>query len=174
VEEVAGNDLLLGVVGARLPGVKVNFKPFAEDRLIVAAALGNPLPAKITLAELCTLPFIIRERGSGTRKSLEMLLARQRYTLDQFNICATLGSSAAVKEAIKADLGVSVISRHAVKDELEMGTIRELEVAGWSMTRSFYVVTSPRRTLPHHYQIFLNRLLSSTGGGSPIIADTDG
>ena len=161
VEEVAGNGLLIGIVGAKLPGVKLNYQPFAEDQLILAAAAANRAPAQITMEELCQLPFIVRERGSGTRKSLEMLLARQRYTLDQFNICATLGSSAAVKEAIKADLGVSVISKHAVLDELERGTIREIEVTGWSMMRSFFVVTSPKRTLPHHYQVFLNRLLHS-------------
>ena len=159
VEEVAGNGLLIGIVGAKLPGVKLTYRPFAEDQLILAAAIDNPAPAQITMEDLCKLPFIVRERGSGTRKSLEMLLARQRYTLDQFNICATLGSSAAVKEAIKADLGVSVISRHAVLDELKSGTVREIEVAGWAMTRSFYVVTSPKRTLPNHYQLFLDRLL---------------
>lgn len=161
VEEVAGNGLLIGIVGAKLPGVKLNYQPFAEDQLILAAAAANQTLSQITMEELCQLPFIVRERGSGTRKSLEMLLARQRYTLDQFNICATLGSSAAVKEAIKADLGVSVISKHAVLDELERGTIREIEVTGWSMMRSFFVVTSPKRTLPHHYQVFLNRLLKN-------------
>lgn len=161
VEEVAGNGLLIGIVGAKLPGVKLNYQPFAEDQLILAAAAANPAPSQITMEELCQLPFIVRERGSGTRKSLEMLLARQRYTLDQFNICATLGSSAAVKEAVKADLGVSVISKHAVLDELERGTIREIEVTGWSMMRSFFVVTSPKRTLPHHYQMFLSRLLKN-------------
>ena len=160
VEEVAGNGLLIGIVGAKLPGVKLNYQHFAEDQLILAAAAANQTLSQITMEELCQLPFIVRERGSGTRKSLEMLLARQRYTLDQFNICATLGSSAAVKEAIKADLGVSVLSKHAVLDELERGTIREIEVTGWSMMRSFFVVTSPKRTLPHHYQVFLNRLLS--------------
>lgn len=159
VEEVAGNGLLLGIVGAKLPGVKLSYQPFADDQLILAAAATNPAPEKIAMEELCQLPFIVRERGSGTRKSLELLLARQRYSLDQFNICATLGSSAAVKEAVKADLGVSVISRHAVRDELDYGAIREIEVVGLAMTRSFYIVTSPKRTLPHHYQVFLDRLL---------------
>jgi DNA-binding transcriptional LysR family regulator len=158
-EAVAGNDLLIGVVGAKIPGPKVNYRPFAEDQLILAAAVANPVPAQITMAELCTLPFIIRERGSGTRKSIEKLLARQHYSLDQLNICATLGSSAAVKEAIKADLGVSVVSRHAVGDELAYGTIREIAVTGMTMQRSFFIVTSPKRTLPNHYQVFLQRLL---------------
>ena len=161
VDAVAENDLLIGVVGAKIPTAKLLFQAFAEDELILAAAGNNPLPGEITMADLGKLPFIIRERGSGTRKTIESLLARQHSSLDQLNICATLGSSAAVKEAVKANLGVSVISRHAVRDELQCGTIRELKVGGLAMERSFYVVTSPKRTLPNHYQEFLKRLLDT-------------
>lgn len=113
------------------------------------------------MKELSDLPFIVRERGSGTRKSTESLLAQQHHTLNQLNICATLGSSAAVKEAIKANLGVSVISRHAIHDELLNGKIREIHIPGLTMKRNFYVVTPTKRTLPNHYQELLKRLLKA-------------
>jgi len=162
VEAVAGNELLLGVVGAKLTTSKLQYQPFAEDELILAAAECNPVPGEITAKELTKLPFIVRERGSGTRKSTEALLAQQQQTLNQLNICATLGSSAAVKEAIKANLGVSVISRHAIQDELVSGKIKEIHMPGLTMKRNFYVVTPLRRTLPRHYQELLKRLLSSS------------
>ncbi|MFH0784267.1 MAG: selenium metabolism-associated LysR family transcriptional regulator [Pseudomonadota bacterium] len=161
VEAVAENELFIGIVGAKIPAAKLLFRPFTEDELILAAAGSNPLPGEITMADLCKLPFIVRERGSGTRKSIESLLARQHSSLDQLTICATLGSSAAVKEAVKADLGVSVISRSAVRDELQNGTVREITVAGLTMKRNFYIVTSPKRTLPNQYQEFIKRLLDS-------------
>lgn len=161
VEAVAGNELLLGVVGAKIATAKLQYQPFAEDELILAAANSNPVPSEITMKELGKLPFIVRERGSGTRKSTESLLAQQHQTLNQLNICATLGSSAAVKEAIKANLGVSVISRHAIQDELLSGKIREIRIPGLTMKRNFYVVTPTRRTLPNHYQELLKRLLKS-------------
>ncbi len=159
VEAVAGNELLLGVVGAKIATAKLNYQPFAEDELILAAAKNNPVPSEITMKELDKLPFIVRERGSGTRKSTESLLAQQHQSLNQLNICATLGSSAAVKEAIKANLGVSVISRHAIQDELLSGKIKQIHIPGLTMKRTFYVVTPARRTLPHHYQELLKRLL---------------
>jgi len=161
VEAVAGNELLLGVVGAKIAKAKLQYQPFAEDELILAAASNNPVTSQITMKELSKLPFIVREQGSGTRKSTESLLAQQHHTLNQLNICATLGSSAAVKEAIKANLGISVISRHAIQDELLNGKIREIHIPGLSMKRNFYVVTSTRRTLPNHYQELKKRLLSS-------------
>ena len=162
VEAVAANDILIGVVGAKIPTARLLFQPFAEDELILAAFGSDPFPPEISIAELCRLPFIIRERGSGTRKTIEALLSQHHCALEQLNICATLGSSAAVKEAIKANLGVSVISRHAVRDELQSGTIKEIAVTGLTMQRSFFVVTSPKRTLPSQYQEFLKRLLGSS------------
>lgn len=161
VEAVAGNELLLGVVGAKSTTSKLLYQPFAEDELILAAADNCTVASEITMKELSKLPFIVRERGSGTRKSTESLLAQQHHTLNQLNICATLGSSAAVKEAIKANLGVSVISRHAIGDELLSGKIREIHIPGLTMKRNFYVITPSRRTLPNHYQELLKRLLKS-------------
>jgi DNA-binding transcriptional LysR family regulator len=160
VDAVANSELLIGVVGAKIPGAGLLFQPFAEDELILVAAAARPIPTAIAMTELDKLPFIVRERGSGTRKSIEALLGQQQFTLDRFNICATLGSSASVKEAVKADLGVSILSRHAVRDELANGTIKEIQVAGLAMKRNFYVVTPRKRTQPNHYQMFLKRLLN--------------
>lgn len=159
-ESVAANKLLLGVVGARNTSSKLKYQPFLEDELILAVAGNSSIPAHISMKELCALAFIVREQGSGTRQSTELLLARQEYTLDQFNICATLGSSAAVKEAIKANLGVSVISKYAVREELKNGRVKQIQVTGLTLKRKFYIVTSTRRTLPNHYAKFLDALLS--------------
>jgi len=159
VDAVAENELLFGVVGAKIPVAGLVFQPFIEDELILAAAAANPVPPSISMETLHSLPFIVRERGSGTRKSIEALLGQQRQSFEQFNICATLGSSSAVKEAIKADLGLSIISRHAVRDELLQGSIKEVDVSGLTMKRNFFVVTSRKRTQPNHYQLFLERLL---------------
>lgn len=158
-ETVAANELFLGVVGAKNPSSKLQYQLFIEDELILAAAGSSSIPARISTRELCTLPFIVREMGSGTRQSTELLLARQEHTLDMLNVCATLGSSGAVKESVKANLGVSVISKLAVQEELASGKIKQVEVAGIALKRDFYIVTSTLRTLPNHYAQFLKRLL---------------
>lgn len=158
VEAVAGNELFIGVVGAKTTSPKLHYQPFAEDELVLAVSGGSQVNPEISMTELCNLPFILRERGSGTRKTIEILLAAQHFRIEQLNVCATLGSSAAVKEAIKAGLGVSVISRHAIRDELLTGAIKEVTVTGLAKQRNFFIVTSAKRTLPHHYQEFCKRL----------------
>lgn len=104
----------------------------------------------------------MREEGSGTRKSMEALLIKQGFNPKTLSICATLGSSEAVKEAIKSNLGVSIISIHAVQEELENGQLKEIAIDNINMKRLFYIVTPTRRTLPYKYQELLKKLINSS------------
>lgn len=156
VESILANELFIGIVGARIPARKVKYEPFVEDELILVAAGDSSVPGKIAPNYLLELPFIFRENGSGTRRNVETFLAQQNIGVDQLNIVAVLGSSTAVKEAVKADLGVSIISRYALQDELISGSVREITIHGMTMSRMLYIATAGKRTLPHHYQVFLN------------------
>lgn len=159
VRSVQNNELYLGIVGAKISSKKLSYHPLATDELILVAATTNPVPENISFEHLSTLPFIMRETGSGTRRSIESLLEQQQFPVNKLEICATLGSSTAVKEAIKADLGVSIISRCGVQDELNAGSLKEVQVTHLSMQRSFFFVTSTKRTLPHPYAEFLKLTL---------------
>ncbi|MFV0438369.1 MAG: selenium metabolism-associated LysR family transcriptional regulator [Desulfopila sp.] len=158
VAAMLANELLLGIVGAKTVARNIEYIPFTDDELILVCAGENPMPRTIALETLRELPFILRENGSGTRKSTETFLGRKKIDIDQLQVVAILGSSTAAKEAVKADLGVSIISRHAVSDELAAGTVREIEIHDLQMSRLLYIAVAAKRTLPHHYQIFLDYL----------------
>lgn len=158
ISGIVRNELMLGVVGAKLPEKKISYYPFVQDELILVAAETSSLPEKVDSTELPEQPFILREAGSGTRKSVETFLAQQDIGLDKLKVVATLGSSTAVKEAVKAGLGVSIISRHAVVDELRTGSVKEIAISSLEMKRQLYIATATKRTLPHHYQVFLEFL----------------
>ncbi len=66
-----------------------------------------------------------------------------------------------MKEAVRQGLGVSVLSRLAVQEELENGTLKEIGVTGLKMNRDFFLVHHSQRTLPAHYQAFCAHLQSS-------------
>ncbi len=157
-EAVENNELLVGVVGAKSAGSKLHYQPFTDDELIIASANLDSIPSSISFEELRELPIIIREIGSGTRKNIESVLARHQMSTNDLNICATLGSSAAVKEAIKANLGISAISRYAVQDELDSGKIKKIHIDGLTMKRDFYLVTLPKRSLPQQYKELVKRI----------------
>jgi len=159
VDSVADNDLLIGIVGARIPSRKVNYQTFIEDELVLVAAADTSIPDTIEVTELTALPFLMREEGSGTRKNIEAFLAKKDLGIEHLKICATLGSSTAIKESVKAGLGVSIISRLAMQDELQSGLVKEIRIKGLTMKRSFYIISAPKRSLPNHYRLFLNQLL---------------
>ncbi len=159
VNSVLNNEILLGIVGAKTTSPKLHYHPFREDDLVLAASVKRKISQRITTKTLLELPFILREKGSGTRKSLENHLAEKNLGVDQLNTCAVLGSSTAVSEAIKSNLGVSILSRHAIEDAVRHQQVQIIDINTMQMKRHFFTVTAKKRSLPHHYQAFLKHLL---------------
>src|SRR6266571_4751610 len=106
VEEwVAAGAVELGVVGA---------EPWVKDELVAIVARRHKLARRRTLPPraLADEPYISREEGSSTRAVAERIFAQSGVTLQPV---MELGSTEAVREAVAAGLGVSVVSRHAVR-----------------------------------------------------------
>lgn len=151
--------LLLGVVGSKSFSRQIEFTPLTADRLTVVASPENDIPSTIDLDDLRKYPFISRENGSGTKKNIEKKLAGLGFSTDNLDIVGSFGSSTAVKEAVKMDLGISIISHHAVKKELEMGWLKQVDLKGFKMERIFYLARLAKRTLPNQYKVFHDYLL---------------
>jgi DNA-binding transcriptional LysR family regulator len=86
--------------------------------------------------------------------------------LSAFQVVARLGTSTAVKEGIKAGLGISILSSRAIDTELKLGIIRALRVKGIPMVRSFYLVRDKRRVASPICQAFVDYLLKTAGDES--------
>jgi len=67
-----------------------------------------------------------------------------------------------VKQAVKAGLGISILSKFAVADELEHGILQEITLTDLQMRRRFYIVVHKKRTLPKAYEIFLEHILTES------------
>lgn len=158
INGVAEHRLYLGVVGAQIPSSKLEYIPFGGDELVLAARADHRLPSEIKAEELEHYDFLLREEGSGTGRNVEQFLGQAGILLSRLRVRAKLGSSTAVKEAIKAGLGVAIISSTAIHDELAAGTLKVTTIAGLVMHRSFYIVTASKRTMPNHYQVFVEYL----------------
>ncbi len=158
IDNVLNHELLLGIVGTRATSPVLDFVPFVEDELVLAASADRELGNPVSLARLAQLPFLLREQGSGTRKTLEEYVLRNGLDPGRLNTVAVLGSNAAIKEAIKEDLGVSILSRISIRDEVHCGRIREIGIRDITLGRRFYTVTHKKRTLPNHYDVFLQHL----------------
>ncbi len=158
IESVSKYELLLGIVGAKLGNEQIDYIPFVEDELIVISSPSLLDSSKITLKKLIKFPMVLREEGSGTRRETEKILESRGISLDNIKIAGIFGSTDAVKQAVKAGLGISILSKFSVADELKHNILKEIKLTDIQMKRKFYIVTHKRRTLPFLYNTFLQHI----------------
>jgi len=162
IDSISKHELLLGIVGAKLGNDQIDYTPFVEDELIVVSAPLKTEKSSMTLRELVDLPMVFREEGSGTRREVEKFLESEGISFDHMKIAGIFGSTDAVKQAVKAGLGVSILSKFSVADELEHKLLEEIKLTDIHMKRNFYIVTHKKRTLPRLYDLFLKHILAET------------
>jgi DNA-binding transcriptional LysR family regulator len=113
-----------------------------DDEMLVVTAPDHPWARRrrpLSLAEVAAAPLVMREAGSGTRDTLTDHLAAQHPPLTAL-IAMELGTSAAVRSAIAAGVGPGVLSRLSVRDDLVLGRLVAVEVAGPPLTRQLTAV----------------------------------
>lgn len=148
IDAIMESRIDFGVVGAKTDQAGIiQERLFADEmRLVVPPGHKWAKRKTIGLKALLKAPFIIRERGSGTLKSLENSLAPHGLDLHDFTITAELGSTTAVIQGIKSGVGVSILSAVAVADEVGAQTLNALPVKGLDLTRHFYLTYHKNRT----------------------------
>jgi DNA-binding transcriptional LysR family regulator len=150
----------LGIVGAKAREIQLVQEKVMDDEMYLIVPKGHKWAAAghVRLEKLIKEPFIMREPGSGTRKSIEQVLDKSGHWSGQLNVVAEMGSTEAVRQAIKAGVGVSILSECAVGDELAAGTLKKVGINGISFQRAFYLIVHKHRTqspLCHAFVKFL-------------------
>jgi DNA-binding transcriptional LysR family regulator len=101
--------------------------------------------------------FISREGGSGTLRSLRALMSRKGKDPEKFlHVIMELGSTEAVKEAVIAGLGISVLSATSVQREIHDGLLQKVDIRGLKLQRDFYEVIHRTRVLSPASEAFRN------------------
>jgi len=161
VAELLNRNIELGIVGDRIKDENLQYARLSDDELVLIVPRGHRWWAKkeIPLDELAREPLVMRERGSGSRMSLERNLRDAGIRPDQIQVAAEMGSTAALKHAVRSGVGCSFISRRAVLDEVAHGLLRIIAVAGPTFSRAFYVATDRKRTLSPLGKAFRDFLL---------------
>jgi DNA-binding transcriptional LysR family regulator len=162
---VLEGDLELGVIGSKSVHKNVICHKLWKDELVVAVPAQHRWAKRkgVTKKELFEEPFILRQTGSGTLNALEEYLqfSRSRDN-DPQRVVAHFGTSTAVKEGIKAGLGISILSSRAVDTELKAGIIKTLKVNGIRMFRNFYLIRDRRRIASPLSQAMLDFLRTAS------------
>lgn len=110
--------------------------------------------------ELMDEPMLVRELGSGTRTTLEEHLRRHDLDPARLHVVAEMGSNEAVKQGVRGGLGIAVISRLSVSDEVDRGVLVALPLAGDTLRRPFYLVQRSGRQLTRAAELFRDLVFS--------------
>ncbi|MCU7914777.1 MAG: LysR family transcriptional regulator [Candidatus Thiodiazotropha sp. (ex Gloverina cf. vestifex)] len=129
VSMVENNTIDLGVVEAPVGNKNLVVEVCRLDHLVAIVPPNHDLAEKDSLSidELLEYPFICREEGSGTREVINEYLSQ--HCESTLNISMELGSPEAVKGAVEAGMGVSVVSRATVQKELKLDTLRAINLS---------------------------------------------
>jgi len=167
MDQVAGGNLAVGLVGARDDSRDLTFIPVLEDDLVVLAPPGiGPGPGvKIEAKELSGLPWVTRESGSGTWEAFEKALIRIGLDIRKLRAAVCVESTMAVLACVRAGLGLSVTSRLVARSLLESGEVVEVHAEDLAMRRSFYLAYHTRRYFFPVVRYFIDFVRQECGKG---------
>lgn len=145
--QVLAGGLDLGLVGAIWNDRGLEWTPLFADRLVLAMRPDHPLAGggPVPLRTLVDLPLISREQDSGTRRVVARLLEEQGLREADLRIVAGLGANEAVREAVKAGLGIAILSERSLSLDLELGTLAALPLAGVDCRRPIFLLQRKNR-----------------------------
>lgn len=157
LEEILANRMTFGLVEAAVDHPEVQAEPVLSDELKLIVPAGHELAGRggIRLEDALKYPFVLREQGSGTRQVMEEELVRRGVHPSEMKIVMELGSTGAVKSAVEAGLGISILSQTSVKHELALGVLQSRTIDGIRFMRSFYSIHLKSALLPMSAVTFL-------------------
>ncbi|MEZ5501116.1 MAG: LysR family transcriptional regulator [Halioglobus sp.] len=139
-ERVASFELDMGLIEGELHHQDLDIVRWRRDELVVFAAPGHPLArgGALSDADLLALPWIVRERGSGTRQAFDRAM---HGILTDLHIAMELQHTEAIKRAVEAGLGVGCLSQICLAEAFKRGSLVPLAVPGRDFRREWFLIT---------------------------------
>ncbi|MGV8937325.1 MAG: LysR family transcriptional regulator [Allorhizobium sp.] len=160
IASLKSHEIDIALMGRPPKDLPLRSAVFGDHPLVMIAAPDHPLAKSraITKEEIAREHFLVRERGSGTRISLEIFLSEVPGRLDELG--TEMSSNETIKQAVMAGLGIAFISAHTIAMELEFGRLVMLDVIGMPIRRQWFSVMRTDRSLSpamSAFQDFLRR-----------------
>jgi DNA-binding transcriptional LysR family regulator len=162
---LVSEEIEVAVIGGRYEDDRVHFEPIGEDTIVcaVSSRKGSGDGTSLSQAELCKVPLIVRETGSGTQQAVYDALAGTWISFDSLKIIAVLGSGEAVKRALLEGAGYAFVSSKSIARELAEGQLVTVRIPGVTISRKFYAAYRSGRELSPAAAAFLAMILESRG-----------
>ena len=144
IAKLKDRKLDVGLIESPVMDSDLMYREWLEDELVVVSNV--PIPKTLKTEELYDYRWICREESSHTRRIVSEVFEELGVSCKSFDVISEVSNTTAVLQAIKrskkdvAKPAVSIISRHAIADEVARGELFESRLRGYTMTRKFYIV----------------------------------
>ena len=161
INALRDNEIDFAVMGRPPEKLDATAEPIAQNPHMLVAHKAHRLTRarRFDFHELRNETFLMREPGSGTRLVMEAVFKQHLFAPQRL---VTLGSNEAVKQAVMAGLGVSLLSLQTLELELRTGEIGLLDVIGTPVMRSWHLVNMNAKLLAPAAGAFRQFLLEHT------------
>lgn len=150
----------VGLVSGFCGNTEIESRFWLNDELCIFCAPEHDLAQikEITRKDLAEVKWILREKTSGT---LEILMNAISHELRSLNVIAELNNTEAIKRAVKIGLGISCLSRMAIKDDLAAGSLVELSTPFLDLTRKHYILIHKNKHKSQLISAFIHYLFTT-------------
>ena len=142
------------------------YREWIEDELVVVS--NKPIAKVLKTEELYDFSWICREEGSHTRRIVSEVFEELGVSCKSFDVLSEVSNTTAVLQSIKKSDDsnskplVSIISRHAIADEVAKGELFEARLRGYTMSRKFYIVYSKENKYNAYVDNVVDYILSGS------------
>lgn len=147
IENILKLNYEIGITGKASRDDKLKSYKLAEDNLVLISSPSLGIPDEITSDMLRKYDFIIREKGSATRKTFEEALIEADIRFSDLNVVCEVNTLDTLFQFVKTGLGVSVVSGLVCNDYLASKSIKVTHISNLEMKRNIYLIVSSHRTL---------------------------
>ena len=154
----------VGLVGMEAQRENLTCVDFCQDEMVLITPVNEHFlelkdrkasPVEILRQEL----VVLREKGSGSRKSVDRFMEERGITEEQLNITARINDPEAIKNLVAGGFGVSIVSKRAAQNFLREKRLLDFELPGNAGVRKLYAVYRNDRTEDNRVKEFVNFLL---------------
>ena len=144
IQELKDRKLDVGLIESPIIDSDLIYREWVEDELVVCSNV--PIPKTLKTEELYNYRWICREESSHTRRVISEVFEELGVSCKSFDVISEVSNTTAILQTIKRSKKdakkpvVTIISKHAIADEVAKGELFEARLRGYTMTRKFYIV----------------------------------
>ena len=159
VEGILNGSFDLGMIGMKYDHEDLTCIPFYQDRMVLITPVDPHFLAlkeqDAPLQQLLREPIILREQGSGSKKSAEYFLDSMGVAEDQLKVTARINDQESIKNLVAGGLGVSIISERAALNFVQEKRVLLFDLPEHVSQRYLYFVLKRNHVLSEHIRAFV-------------------